>query len=244
MEMSLLGMAPAKKWVLLMSFVDTSFQRNPTAFDMYRSLGGWATQTAYVNFHWHGEDFGLYTVGERIERQPGRLPCPEADPERPEHSGYVLQVDWSKDTSDTFVAVSPVTQTAFNVAYPTKTAMSEGQKTFVQNLVGAVDSRAAAGVGGQDTRLEEVLDFESFTRFFVLEELVKDVDGYAFSDYMLIKDGKLFHAAPWDYDLAMGFDCAKVYFKNFLTNETTMGVTGWNVPCFTYLLAVLGTLLM
>lgn len=37
------------------SEVDVSFQRNPLAFDIYRHLGGWATETAYVNVEWHGD---------------------------------------------------------------------------------------------------------------------------------------------------------------------------------------------
>ena len=33
----------------------------------------------------------------------------------------------------------------------------------------------------------------------MLEELAKDVDGYAFSNYVKIKKGVLYHAAPWDF---------------------------------------------
>lgn len=227
-ELPLLGMAPARQWILEMSFVDSSFQRNPTAFEIYRKLGGWATKTQFVNLHWHGENFGVYTLGERIERHPGRLQCPESQPEEPQKSGYVLQVDWGTETPGAFAAVSPITQTAFNVDYPK--SLSEKQKSFLKRLVKEVDERALKGATmHSDTRLHEVLDFESFTRFYILEELVKDVDGYAFSDYMMVQEGKLMHAAPWDFDLAMGFDCAKYYFRNILTNQTNMGVEGWNV---------------
>ena len=83
--------------------VDASFQRNPVAFDIYRHLGGWATETEYVNVDWHGrlatacplgniplpglpltslnsqapnptgQDYGLYYVGQRIKCGQGRL---------------------------------------------------------------------------------------------------------------------------------------------------------------------------
>ena len=53
-RMPLLGMAPARRWVLATSFVDVSFQRNPTAFEVYRKLGGWAPDTVYVKVEWHG----------------------------------------------------------------------------------------------------------------------------------------------------------------------------------------------
>lgn len=39
---------------MLLAQVDASFQRNPVAFDIYRHLGGWATETEYVNVDWHG----------------------------------------------------------------------------------------------------------------------------------------------------------------------------------------------
>ena len=53
-RMPLLGMPPARRWVLATSFVDVSFQRNPTAFEVYRKLGGWAPDTVYVKVEWHG----------------------------------------------------------------------------------------------------------------------------------------------------------------------------------------------
>ena len=61
-QMPLLGMAPARRWVLATSFVDVSFQRNPTAFEVYRKLGGWATDTVYVNLEWHGGSLSLLRV--------------------------------------------------------------------------------------------------------------------------------------------------------------------------------------
>jgi len=54
MPRSLLGMAKSRHWVLAMSYVDTSFQRNPLAFHLYRMLGGWAPHTKFVTLSWGG----------------------------------------------------------------------------------------------------------------------------------------------------------------------------------------------
>jgi len=228
---SLLGMAPARKWVLATSFIDTSFQRNPTAFDIYRRAGGWATETAFVNMRWNGMDYGLYYIGERIEKGIGRLDVPEAHPKRPEESGYLLTIDWAKPGD---IAIqTPVTSSFFSMLYP-KT-LSREQESFLRELLDTVDKRAAISPGTPQALaqpLAEVIDFTSFARFFITEELAKDVDGYAFSVYVTVKDGRLFHAAPWDFDLAFNFACMPNYFRSAYTNQSgpsTLGVAGWNV---------------
>jgi len=72
-----------------------------------------------------------------------------------------------------------------------------------------------------------LVDYESLSRYFLLEETVKDLDGYGLSDFLYLarpKDEvvivndkartgkqirkvirkrpvKLFHVGPWDFDL-------------------------------------------
>jgi len=93
--------------------------------------------------------------------------------------------------------------------------------------VDEVDKRAAASSAAG---LDEVVDFSSFARYYALQELARDVDGYAFSDFLAIQGGKLFSIAPWDFDLAFGYHCAPIFFTNGLTGEDNAGtVRGWNV---------------
>lgn len=219
----LLGMTPARTWVLATSFVDASFQRNPVAFDIYRHLGGWATETEYVNVDWHGQDYGLYYIGQRIKCGQGRLDVCHRDKD-PAASGFLLTIDWAKPGD---VAIkSNVTSTFFNVLYP-KGALTSQEHRFLAGLINEVD-REAAGLSSHDS-LSQIVDFPSFLRYFILEELAKDVDGYAFSNYVKIKDGVLFHAAPWDFDLGFNFACMPRYFTNALTGVVDTGVRGWNV---------------
>ncbi|CAK9029705.1 unnamed protein product [Durusdinium trenchii] len=217
----LLGMTPARTWVLATSFVDVSFQRNPLAFDIYRHLGGWATETAYVNVEWHGQYYGLYYVGQRIKCGQGRLDVCHRDPD-PDASGFLLTIDWAKPGD---VALkSNVTSTFFNVLYPTG-ALRPQELDFLGTLINEIDVRAATGHGG----LQQLVDLPSFLRYYIMEELAKDVDGYAFSNYVKIKNGMLYHAAPWDFDLAFDFACMPRYFTNNLTGEVHLGAIGWNV---------------
>uniref|UniRef100_A0A6T1LMD6 Uncharacterized protein n=1 Tax=Alexandrium monilatum TaxID=311494 RepID=A0A6T1LMD6_9DINO len=226
--MGLLGMAPSKKWVVASSYIDTTFQRNPLAFDLYRLLGGWAPSTRFINLRWHGLDFGLYYVGEQPEVSESRIHLPPAKPNSPEESGFLLTADWKKAG---VVAVKTAnTSTFFNVVHPRAAQVSPGQRSFLQRFLDEVDRRALArstppGRGG----LEEVLDFPSFARYYIVQELAKDVDGYAFSNFMSLAGGKLSHASPWDFDLAFDFDCTPAYFTSVLTGNVSFGVVGWNV---------------
>ncbi|CAE6962505.1 unnamed protein product [Symbiodinium natans] len=234
-QMPLLGMSPAKRWVLATSFVDVSFQRNPTAFEVYRKLGGWATDTVYVNVEWHGVDYGLYYIGERIECGGGRLDSCHTEPGKPQASDFLLTIDWAK--AGKVALRSNVTSTFFSVLSPKKKGLPSSSKAFLQELVNSVDSLAASGAAG----LEDLLDFGSFVRYFLVEELAKDVDGYAFSklgkgccvwlcrNYVMVRQGRLLHAAPWDFDLAFDFACMPRYFTNVFTQNVSLGVTGWNV---------------
>mmetsp|Transcript_104833 Transcript_104833/g.224045 ORF Transcript_104833/g.224045 Transcript_104833/m.224045 type:complete len:564 (-) Transcript_104833:55-1746(-) len=227
---ALLGMESARTWILGTSFIDASFQRNPTAFGIYRRLGGWATETRYVNMRWNGEDFGLYYLGETVKRlirlaslKPVQALEAAAAPGAEMPGSFLLVADWAKPGNAR--VQSRMTATNFNLVYPEIGDVPASQAAHLQRSIDEVDRRAAEGASD----LAEVLDFRSFSRYFILQELAKDVDGYAFSDFVLLRDQRLFHAAPWDFDLAFGFSCAQTYYRHVDTGKVCEGVVGWNV---------------
>jgi hypothetical protein len=193
----LLGLAPARNWVLAMSFVDSSFQRNAFAFELYRALGGWASRTSFVNLRLQGLDLGLYCITEPIDVGPGRLDFSGAA-----QNDILLSVDWPKPGKTT--VTSPVTDTAFNFVSPPTPDAEMLHK--VQQLVNRLD-------GADPESGVDLVDWTSVARFFILEELARDLDGYAFSSFWRLHNGRLSHAAPWDFDLAWGFDCDNYYFR-------------------------------
>lgn len=222
---SLFGMARAKKWVLAMSYVDTSFQRNALAFDIYRQLGGWAPDQRFTSMWWGDVDFGLYYVGEKVMRSGGnRLPIHKTKRRTPpEMGGYIISNDWPE--AGTSYLTTATTSTVFNIKYP-KRGLTNPQSIHVQNILNEVDRRAA---DLSDETLAEVLDYESTARYFVLQELAKDTDGYAFSDFWMINGNKLMHAAPWDFDLAFGYECQVLYYTNSFTGREAGWLDSWNV---------------
>jgi len=171
-------------------------------------------------------DFGLYYICEKIERGDGRIHLPKAEPSlSPDKSGFIVQVDWPKPGKA--YVTSANTSTDFVISYPKAKHLTLQQRSFIQDVVNEVDARAASI--DNDSNLEDVLDFRSFARYFIVQELSKDLDGYSFSNFMAIDRGRLVHIAPWDFDLAFGFVCMPMYYKNMYTGRTADGVIGWNV---------------
>ncbi|CAJ1358615.1 unnamed protein product, partial [Effrenium voratum] len=168
------------------------------------------------------QDYGLYYIGQRIGCGEGRLDVCHRDVSA-EKSGYLLTIDWAKPGKVALKSNS--TSTYFNVLYPAG-SLRPSEHSFLQDLIDAVDRVAAGGPGRP---LAELLDFRSFLRYFIVEELAKDVDGYSFSNFVKISEGRIFHAAPWDFDLAFNFACMPRYFTNILTGKVEVDEKGWNV---------------
>ena len=59
--------------------------------------------------------------------------------------------------------------------------------------------------------VERYADIESFVNYYVLSELVKDVDFVTSSMYFYIKDNRIYAGPVWDFDLSMGNVKIKYY---------------------------------
>ena len=228
-----LGMPREAKWVLGVPFVDTSFVRNALSFKIYELLGApWAPRTVAVNLVLQGEPWGLYAVTERIEPSPNRVvfddervreaPAVAVDAARSKRTDdYLVVVDWQKEGE--FGVMLPASNTTVSVLYPS--SPDESERRYVAAFLAEADRRVAR----HDDDVSDIVDLESFARYYVLQEVAKDADGYGLSDYLAISAGRLQHASPWDFDLAYNFDCYKGYYQDAVTGEERKYSRGWNV---------------
>ena len=78
---------------------------------------------------------------------------------------------------------------------------------FVDSLFGEKPSNNYKIPINQEPENDDVLDMidmESWSKYFIISELAKSVDGWMFSTYMYIKNNKIFLGPPWDYNEAFG----------------------------------------
>lgn len=87
---SLLGMDPAKKWLLISNVKDPSMMRNKLFLDMSKecSLPG-ALSCEWADLYVNGEYQGLYLLAEKADIAPGRLEIGDLEAENGELNGDV-----------------------------------------------------------------------------------------------------------------------------------------------------------
>lgn len=230
---ALLGMPKGKNWVLLANYADKTLMRNDIAFMFSRNLGmEYTPRSQYVELKLNGVYQGVYQLAEHIRVDPNRVNIPElkvGDTTADKISGgYLLEVDFrhSKawclgNTWESFCVNNENTLLKTDYCIESNHGMQpfcvDTPETLMDNAWAAqrdyitkyINDTEAALFGANfkdvNTGYNAYLDVGSVIDYFLVNELLRNVDGAVSSFYMYKKrDGKLFFGPIWDFDLAMG----------------------------------------
>ncbi len=186
----LFGMGSEGDWVLNGMWIDRAMFRNKLAFDVFRELGGgndWAPESVYVELTIDGDYVGLYLLNETVDRDRSRLDIAEDD-----GTGQSFIVAASEDG-----IYSNVQYGRWEIDYPTEVTGA------VQRGVEARLAAWEAEITGRGDPFTE-MDLDSFVRFVLVEEFVKNNDGYYLSHRVYAHPDGYLHMVPWDLDLSLG----------------------------------------
>ncbi len=186
----LFGMGSEGDWVLNGMWIDRALFRNKFAFDLFRELGGgadWAPESVYVELTIDGDYVGLYLLNETVDRDASRLDFAEDD-----GTGSRFIVAASEDG-----IASTVQYGSWEVDYPT-----DPSPQAVTNIAARLGDWEREITAGGDPFTE--MDLDSFVLFVLIEELVKNNDGYYLSHRVYTGDDGFLHMVPWDLDLSLG----------------------------------------
>jgi len=230
---SLLGMPASKHWVLLANHADKTLMRNDIAFMFSNSVGlEYTVRNQYVELNLNGVYQGVYQLAEHIRVDKNRVNIPElkvGDTAADKISGgYLIEVDfrhsswWCQyNTGDSFCVNGE--NTLLKTDYCIESA--HGMQPFCvdtpdslvddawiaqRNYITSYIQNTEAALFGPDFKdanngYAAYLDVDSVINYFLVNELLRNVDGAVSSFYMYKKrDGKLFFGPVWDFDLAMG----------------------------------------
>ena len=214
-KVDLFGMGKKKKWALIANSVDDSLMRNDLAYYIANLLGEeYQPQGKFVEFVVDDEDLGVYYLMPSMEID--KLAVDLRDPE-----GVLAEVDnvyceaeekrWVADNGDCLTVKDIVTEDL------TDEVMEDFLEDYNDLLV-ALERKDFEAVG-------EIVDMESFARYFLISEFTADPDAYATSWY-LYKDGAddKIHAGPvWDFDAAFGNRSWGDWPEEFYEPTTVMG---------------------
>ena len=209
---ALLGMPANRHWVLLANYSDKTLFRNAVAFAFSRLLGmAYTPRAEFVELELNGDAVGIYQLTEAIRLGPDRVNVPELKAGDTTAAaitgGYLLEVDERRGeafcfqtgrTSMVFCAKSPET-----LLEPERAP----QRAYIEGYLRDLDA-ALYGPAFADPTVGYAawLDVPSTVDHYLLQELVKNVDGNLRLSTYLVKPrgGKLAFGPVWDFDLAMG----------------------------------------
>ncbi|MBM4367188.1 MAG: CotH kinase family protein [Deltaproteobacteria bacterium] len=194
----LLGMGDESDWILNGQWFDRSLVRNKLGFDLFQSLGGkerYAPELRYCELELDGQYNGVYTLGERIKRDPDRVDVSESAT----GDSFVLKQDDANCFHD-----NTTTHGCWKLVYPSENSITEEQARGVESWLYSWEQATLGGDPFGDEGIWDYVDEDSMVDIVLLEEFVKNED-FAWTSLHSWKDaGGKVHFAPWDLDMGYG----------------------------------------
>ena len=220
---SLLGMPEEEDWVLHGPYSDKSLIHNAFAYTLARTLHpGLGPRCRLVELV-TGDDYrGVYLLVESIKRDNNRIDIARLDPD--ENSGeamtggYILKID--KETGDDDPSIQygfelpprrlgGMENTRVRFHYPSAEDISPQQAAYIQDYMESFEaSLAASDIDELDAGYLSMIDLPSFVDYFLVNEVMRNLDGYRLSTYFYKdrdrNDSRLHMGQVWDYNLSLG----------------------------------------
>ncbi len=191
-----LGMGKGKKWALLSNPYDPTLLRNYLTFELARELRiEYTSEQKFVELWVDGSYRGCYCLYEPVQEGKDRV---NIDIESNDgKKDFLLEYESGRNEDDvTYLTVDGLRFAASDPDEP-----SEDQVAYMTEKLTEVFSVCK---NGTPEEIAEVIDVDSFVRYYLLNEFVKNMDFGFSSAFYYYKDGKLYAGPPWDYDLSTG----------------------------------------
>ncbi|MBQ9415431.1 MAG: CotH kinase family protein [Clostridia bacterium] len=220
---SILGLPKHKKYCLISNYQDKSLMRNYLASCLSMAVGMNQTmQVRFVDLWLNGSYHGNYTLIEKIEIDKNSVNIPEYDVGKsPEELGYLLEWDghvnevseerkanWETFGDGIYDPASDAYFVNLDGHWLTfKSPEGEEMEPEMMNYVARKWKKVIAALdSGNEERIRAAIEIESVARWFLVEDLMMNMDASFHSSVYMYLDGQgVFHMGPvWDFDLGAG----------------------------------------
>ena len=219
---SFLGLASHKKFCLVSNYQDKSLMRNYLGAELSLAVGLKDTmQVRFVDLWYNGQYYGNYTVIEKIEIDKNSINIPKYDPALyPDEMGYILEWDghvnevsdsqkgkWESFGNGTYDPVADAYFINLDGHWMTFKDPDENLTPEMLNYVAERWRKTVQALDeGDEDKIRTYLDVESVAQWFIVEDLMMNMDAsFHSSVYMYLDGDGIFHMGPvWDFDLGAG----------------------------------------
>lgn len=229
---SLMGMPEETDWVLYGPYSDKALIRNALAYSLFHKMGYYTPRTRFCELFIDRQYQGLYVLIERIKRDSNRVNIAKIetwDNEDPTLTGgYIVKIDRSDDGSysdgwfSPYAGNDPVrSHPFFAFHYPRLDKISPVQKGYIRSAITHFEDVLMSNAYlDPENGYRSLIDINSFTDFFIINELSRNVDGYRLSTFLYKdrddRDPRIHMGPAWDFNYSFGN-------ANYLDGYSTAG---------------------
>lgn len=205
----LLGMAPAKKWVLLANYADKTMLRNALASHISEMFGmRWTPDSRFVELYLNGAYRGTYQISEKVEIGKSRLDITQIDDTdnsgKSLTGGYLMEIDNYRGDEFNFDTL----HYGLPIGSGDPDPPTPAQQSYITSTVNAAE-KALSGPNftDSDSGWPAYFDQDSLVQWFIVEELMGNKDGNFWSSdyfYKQRNDPRLYMGPIWDFDGSAG----------------------------------------
>ncbi|AWI24738.1 CotH kinase family protein [Flavobacterium pallidum] len=210
-NVSLLGMPAENDWILNALAFDPSLIRDYLSYNLSRSMGNYASRTAYCEVVINGDYKGLYILQEKVKADGNRVDVTKITTSQntlPNLSGgYITKCD--KTTGGDPVAWTMPNYNGWEVEFihelPKPQDVTNQQDNYIHTYF--TDFQSSVNSSNITTGYPSMIDIPSFVDFMLSNELASNADGYSLSTYFHKDRNAKLRAGPiWDFNLTYGND--------------------------------------
>ncbi len=217
MAVSLFGLPEESDWVLFGAYNDKTLMRNDLAYKWSNDIGQYAPRTEFceVFIDTDGDgvitwsDYqGVYSLIEKVKRDPERVDVEElsrVDAAEPEVTGgYIIKRD-RRDPGDIGFSTA-LENHPLSYVEPKESEITAAQRDYLIGYLNEFESVLhGASFADPETGYAAYIDVDSFIDHHILNEWMKNIDGFWLSQFFYKDRGGVLVAGPlWDFDRAIG----------------------------------------
>ena len=207
----LLGMASAKKWVLLADATDRSMLRNYYAEYLTHNVWNnmrWNPSSKFITLFVNGKYRGMYSLTEKVEVEKNRVEFAG--------EGFLAEIDSHGGRPYSFSVPSGFN---FHIRSP-KSTLENYEKWAAK--IRSLENLLFSGEWKENGGYQKYFDLDSFVDWYLLSEYSKNYDANFYNSVFMNYDystEKLYMGPAWDHDIGFG---------NTSKDSITQSGNSWN----------------
>ena len=225
-KVDLFDMGESKKYCLLSNYNDSTMIRNAVMFELSALLGiENSCKYKIVDLYAKGVYYGSYmltTASDTIGEDRVNID---------EDNDFLLEIEKQhegKDLEVNYDLLSPIFNIKFLVNSPEKQDMSAEAFSSLKSTIAKIDF---AIMSGDWELVQQYVDVDSVAKYYILHEMLKEIDIVWDSTRFYIQDGKLYGGPGWDFDYSLFWDeihggtafSEQAFYKNSDSSHTCEG---------------------